>query len=180
MAPIPRLLADGDMSLFDLPLGDVRPWTADRRLSHGIAMACRPRSSSVCRPLVRRHAAGRPYEGPNHVIFAPLWHAERSFGCASRLLLRAGTGGGMDGMRAQRQVALRGSAAPIHRRPRSSGRTALPAQAPARLAADSSARGTSLDDGRPPATPACREVAFCTMPPRRHAPGAAIEEDCGP
>src|SRR5215213_6458945 len=70
MAPIPRPLADGDMSLFDLPLGDLRPWMADRRLSHGIAMACRPRSSSVCRPLVRRHAPGGPYERPDHLIFA--------------------------------------------------------------------------------------------------------------
>jgi hypothetical protein len=110
----------------------------------------------------------------------PLWHAERSCRCASRLLLRAGTGGGMDGMRAQRQVALRGLTAPTHRRPRSSGRAGLPAQAPARLAADVSARGTSSDDGRPPTTPASREVAFCTLPPRRHAPSAAIEGDCGP
>ena len=71
MAPIPRLPADGDMSLFDLPLGDLRPWMADRRLSHGIAMACRPRSSfSVCKPLVGRHAPGGPYEGPDHLIFA--------------------------------------------------------------------------------------------------------------
>ena len=53
-------------------------------------------------------------------------------------------------MRAQHQVALRGLTAPTHRRPRSSGRAGLPAQAPARLAADASARGTSLDDGRPP------------------------------
>ena len=69
MALIPRLLADGDVSLFDLPLGDLRPWMADRRLSHGIAMACRPRSSfSVCRPRVRRHAPGRPHEEPDHLV----------------------------------------------------------------------------------------------------------------
>ena len=181
MAPIPRPLADGDMSLFDLPLGDLRPWMADRRLSHGIAMACRPRSSfSVCRPLGSASCTGWAVRGARPPHLRLLWHAERSCRYASRLLLRAGTGGGMDGMRAQRQVALRGLTAPTHRRPRSSGRAGLPAQAPARLAADASARGTSLDDGRPPTTPASRKVAFCTLPPRGHAPSAAIEGDCGP
>jgi hypothetical protein len=167
MAPIPRLLADGDMSLFDLPLGDLRPWMADRRLSHGIAMACRPRSHSRCADPwfgVMHRVAVRGARPPH---LRPLWHAERSCRCASRLLLRAGTGGGMDGMRAQRQVALRGLTAPTHRRPRSSGRAGLPAQAlqpvwpPTRPLA-----GPHSTDGRPPTTPASREVAFCTLPPR--------------
>jgi hypothetical protein len=38
---------------------------ADRRLSHGIAMACRPPLFLLgVHTLVRRHASVGPYEGP--------------------------------------------------------------------------------------------------------------------
>ena len=146
MAPIPRLLADGDVSLFDLPLGDLRPWMADRRLSHGIAMACRPRSSfPVCRPLVRGHAPGGRTRGPTT-------SSSPAVACRGILSMRLPTSpsgryrrrdgwheGATPGRSARLDCAHPPSSAIV-------GTCRTPSTgAPARLAADASARGTSLD-----------------------------------
>lgn len=180
MAPIPRLLADSDMSLFDLPHGDVRPWMADRPLSHGIAMACRPRSSfSVCRPLVRRHAPGRPYEGPDHLILfrvacREILSMRLPASVSGRYRRRDGWHeGATSGRSARRDCAHPPSSAIVGTYRTSSTGSRPPGRRRVRSR-------SSLDDGRPPATPASREMAFCTMPPGRHAPGAAIEGNCGP
>ena len=181
MAPIPRLLTDGDVSMSDLPLGDVRPWMADRRLSHGIAMACRPALPSPwADPWLGVMHRGRPHEGPDHFISFrrgmprdPV-DAPPGFSFGRRYRRRDGRHGG----------ATSGRSAPLDCAQPPSSSIVRTCRTPSTGSSPScrrrAARGSSLDDGRPPATPASPEVAFCTMPPGGHAPGAAIERDCGP
>jgi hypothetical protein len=116
-----RLVTDGDMSPFDHPLGDVRPWMAVDASATVSPWPAVPRSSRCAHPG-SASCTGWAVRGARPPHLLPLWQAEGSRRCAARLLLRAGTGGGMEGMRAQRQVALRGLTALTHRRPRSSGR----------------------------------------------------------
>jgi hypothetical protein len=107
VAPIPRLLADGDMSLSDLPLGDVRSWMVDRRLSHGIAMACRPALPSRCADpgFGVMHRVGRTRgpttSSPSAVVCREILSTRLPASPSGR----AGTGGGMGGMVARRRVA---------------------------------------------------------------------------
>src|SRR5918995_2828120 len=100
MAPILRPLADGDVSPFDHLLRDVRPWMAVDASATVSPWPAVPRSSRWADPG-SASCTGWAVRGARPPHLLPLWQAKGSCRCASRLLLRAGTGGGMDGMRAQ-------------------------------------------------------------------------------